>query len=499
MNQIRRGALLSYFNLGINILIGLIYTPWMIKSIGQSDYGLYTLAMSLIGLLAFDFGLGNATTKFVCEYLAQGRQDKVDALLGMTFKIYLLLDLLILGIFLTIYIYLPLIYDGLSPSELAAFKTVFIITATFCLLSFPFITANGILTSYEKFVQLKSCDLFQRIFTVVTMAICLLCGYGLLSLVIVNSVAGILTTIIKLLVINKDTPLKINFSFWSKTEFRKIVSFVIWISIIALAQRCIFNIAPSIMAFFANADVVAILGVAITIESYTYLFTNALGGMFLPRVSKIVANNDITEFNRLFIRVGRLEVYVCMFILIWYVVFGSNFITLWVGNTYSLAYYSALLFIIPAVIHIPHEIGMQYLIATNKVKSQAKIFIIMALINLILSFPLTKYYGVIGLSLSIFIAYIIRTISLDIYFHHKLQINILHFYYKSYIVQIIPFLAITICFYLINLIEIEGWTGLIIKSIVAALLYVELVYLFCTNKDEKELVRSLLRIKHNRE
>ena len=83
MNQIKRGAILSYFNLGLNVLIGLVYTPWMIKTIGQADYGLYTLAMSIIGLLAFDFGLGNATTKFICEYLAQNRQDKVDALLGL--------------------------------------------------------------------------------------------------------------------------------------------------------------------------------------------------------------------------------------------------------------------------------------------------------------------------------------------------------------------------------------------------------------------------------
>ena len=35
----------------------LLYTPWMIHSIGRENFGLYTLAMSVISLFVFDFGL----------------------------------------------------------------------------------------------------------------------------------------------------------------------------------------------------------------------------------------------------------------------------------------------------------------------------------------------------------------------------------------------------------------------------------------------------------
>lgn len=47
-NQIKLGAIISYISIGINILFGLIYTPWMIHSIGKENFGLYTLAMSVI-------------------------------------------------------------------------------------------------------------------------------------------------------------------------------------------------------------------------------------------------------------------------------------------------------------------------------------------------------------------------------------------------------------------------------------------------------------------
>ena len=54
-NQIKAGAIMSYISLFITILIGIIYTPWMINSIGKADYGLYVLAMSVINIFVFDF------------------------------------------------------------------------------------------------------------------------------------------------------------------------------------------------------------------------------------------------------------------------------------------------------------------------------------------------------------------------------------------------------------------------------------------------------------
>ena len=56
-NQIKLGAIISYISIGINILFGLIYTPWMIHSIGKENFGLYTLAMSVISFFVFDFGV----------------------------------------------------------------------------------------------------------------------------------------------------------------------------------------------------------------------------------------------------------------------------------------------------------------------------------------------------------------------------------------------------------------------------------------------------------
>ena len=77
-SQIKAGAIISYISIGINILIGLLYTPWMISSIGKENYGIYILATSVITLFLFDFGLGSAVTRFVSRYLAEKRVEKLN-------------------------------------------------------------------------------------------------------------------------------------------------------------------------------------------------------------------------------------------------------------------------------------------------------------------------------------------------------------------------------------------------------------------------------------
>ena len=63
--QVKIGAILSYLSIALNIITGLIYTPWMISQIGKSQYGLYTLANSLITLFLIDFGLSSATSRYI--------------------------------------------------------------------------------------------------------------------------------------------------------------------------------------------------------------------------------------------------------------------------------------------------------------------------------------------------------------------------------------------------------------------------------------------------
>ena len=160
----------------------------------------------------------------------------------------------------------------------------------------------------------------------------------------------------------------IHWGYWNRAVLKSVCSFSVWVTIIQLAQRCIFNIAPSILAAFTTSTAITILGIAICLEGYTFSFANAINGMFLPRVSRLLANNDRLEILNLMIRIGRIQIYIIGLMCIGFICVGRDFISVWLGEGYEDVYVCALLIILPSLFHLPQEIGNTTIVAEGKVK-----------------------------------------------------------------------------------------------------------------------------------
>lgn len=445
--QIKAGALLSYFAIAFNMIAGLIYTPWMISKIGQSNYGLYTLATSLITMFVMDFGMGAAVSRFVSRYNAQGDQKAVNNFLGVVYKLYLFLDAIIFIALIVVYFFIDVIYAKLEPAELETFKVLYVIVGLFSLISFPFTNLNGILTSYEKFTQMKLCDLFNKVFIIVAMVIALLAGYGVFALVTVNAVSGILTILLKLLVIRKQTAVRVNFKFFDKGLLKEIFGFSMWTTVGSIMQRLIFNITPTIIAAVSvtGSVGVAIFGLASTIEGYVYTFATAINGMFMPRISKIiVSGKKEEELMPLMVKIGRIQLMIVGLISVGFIALGKSFVVdIWNKPDFAESYWCAVLLIIPSVFYLPMQIGNTTLIVENKVKLQAYVFMAMGAVNVLCSLVLSHFFGALGASLSIFIAYTVRTALMAVIYKKKLELDMVRFGKETF-VKLSPGLLLTL-------------------------------------------------------
>ena len=268
-DQIKLGAILSYSSIAVNIITGLLYTPWMVETIGKSQYGLYTLANSVITLFLMDFGLSAATGRYLSKYNAEGDRDGAQRFLGAVYKLYLMIDAVILGALVTIFFLVDRIYVNLTPAELEQFRVVYAISAIFSVINFPFVTFNGILTAYEKFIPLKTADLLYRLGNVCFTVMALLKGYGLYALVTVHASVGLLVLIFKFVIIRKNVQVKPDFRNADKGIYKDIFGFSLWVTVSSLAARLVFNITPSILGIVANSAAIAVFGIVTTIEGYT--------------------------------------------------------------------------------------------------------------------------------------------------------------------------------------------------------------------------------------
>lgn len=490
IKQVKLGAILSYISIAINILAGLIYTPWMVRMIGQSQYGLYTLANSLITLFLVDFGLSAATARYVSKYHAEGNEQKVNDFLGVIYKLYLIIDAVIFIAIIVFYFLIESVYVNLTPEEISQFKVVYLIAGGFSVINFPFVTLNGILTAYEKFFHEKLADIIYRVLLVGIMIVVLLLGYGLYALVTVNAVVGLVAIVYKLIVIKVSLPLKVNFRYKSKALYKEIFGFSVWVTVATLAQRLVFNITPSILGVVANSAAIAVFGIITTIEGYSYIITTAINGMFMPNISKIYTEEEPEKkIFPLMLGVGKFQFAVNGLLVAGFAVLGKHFIALWMGDGFEEAYLGILLVLIPGLFYNPLQIANTAMIVTKKVKLQAIINVIMGATNVVLCFVFAYFFGVIGACVSIFIAYMVRAVSLLFVYQKVMKFDIKSFAVKCYLRLFIP-LTITIgSGVIVNLLLADkGWLVFAVKGVIITACYLLFTFFIGLNKNEKRLI-----------
>lgn len=78
VSQLKAGAFLNYVVILLNLAVGLLYTPYMLRMMGQSEYGLYSLVASVISYLTvLDLGMGNATIRYTAKFRAEGKKGAI--------------------------------------------------------------------------------------------------------------------------------------------------------------------------------------------------------------------------------------------------------------------------------------------------------------------------------------------------------------------------------------------------------------------------------------
>lgn len=489
--QLKRAAIISYLSIGINIVIGLLYTPWMVREIGQANYGLYTLASSFITLFMLDFGISGALSRYLSKYRAEQKQEEAEKTLGATYLLYLIIDIIAFLILSIVFIFLEDIYAELSTNELELFKILFLIVAFYNIISFPATTQNGILISYEKLVLLKACELVHKFLTIFFVIIALTLDLGVIWVVIANVGSGLITITAKYVIIKRTIPLKPSFDRLSKQIFKSIFSISVWVTIISLAQRLIYNMAPSVLGIVAGSIAISIYAPASTLGGYFYVIASAINGLFLPYISRKVAENRINDIQQTMNQIGRYQFIILGWVVITFIGIGKHFMILWMGKDFELSYYCGILIFLPALFEYAQQIGNTTILVQNQVKIQAIGFSIIGIIIIIISFLLGKIWGAVGVCISISLGGFANVMLQSYIFSTRLKLNMIDFFKKAFTPMLFPYMGTIIIGLMISYFIPTEWLSLIISIFIISLVYAFFCLKFVLSRNE---IRELLKI-----
>lgn len=493
-SKIAQGAIISYVSIFLNIAISLVYTPWMINKVGVSDYGLYSLVSAFLSYFLLDFGLSGTITRFIAKYRAEGDEQKVSNMLGITAKVYLAFDTVIFLILFVLYFFLADIFGGLTPEEIGRLKVLYCIAGIFSILSFLFKPVSGAMMAYEFFVENKLLDLFVRVGTVVFIIVALLLDGNIYHIVFITGAVGFVAAVWRYLLFVKKSNIKINWKFFEKGELIALFSFSVWILLIQLSQMFRLNLIPTILGIFNDTTEISVFSLGKSLEGMVFTISAALNGLFLPMVSRLSQTNDRSGVMSLMIRVGRIQLFVILLIFTGFCVFGNSFINLWVGDTFHNSYYVFIFLVFVNIISLTLQIGMDLVYAENKVRQTAIMVLVSSLIGLVLSVIAASKYGAIGCAASTGFALVLTQILYVRFYHKKMGLNMWHFF-KNCHLKIIPLMAgyAIISFFLSQYFPVNSWLALGISLFVYTIGYALLAWFVLANNDEKELIRGLIK------
>lgn len=495
-SQRKSGAILSYLAILLNTLIQIVYAPFLIRMLGQSEYGLYSLVSSIIGYLTIlDLGFGNAIIVYTSKYKSQGKIEEEKKLHGMFFVIFLIIGLIagILGIILFLNVG-KIFGETLTENEILKAKAMMLILSVNLVITFSFSIYSSILSAYERFTFKKIIAILNSILKPLIMLPLLFIGCKSLTLIIIISILNIFTCLSNYLYCKKKLNIIIKFNGFDKKIFKVIFGYSIFIFIGEIVDKINWSADQFILGAVSGTIAVSIYSVASQLNNMFISFSSIMSSIFLPKISKMVATKvDDKKISDEFVKIGRIQFFIIFLMASGFVVLGKNFITLWAGDSYIESFYVALVLILPLCVPLIQTLGLSIMQAKNKYKFRAIITFIMSIINIIVSIFLARRYGPLGAAIGTSISLIVcNIVILNIYYYKALKLDIFKFW-KEIFKQIIPFsipIAIIIAFKLIT--KLDGWSGIIISGGLYTIMYGLTSYFIVMNEYEKELIKKIL-------
>ena len=165
VNELKAGSVLSYISIFVTIIVGLLYTPIMLRLLGQAEFGLYSLIGSLAAYLSIlDLGLGNAIVRYNARNRAIGDKEAEASLNGMFLILYSFIGLVTLAVGAVLYLNLGNMFGStLSAAELNKARIMMALLVFNFAVSFPLGIFGSIIQAYEKFIFIKMLAIIRSI------------------------------------------------------------------------------------------------------------------------------------------------------------------------------------------------------------------------------------------------------------------------------------------------------------------------------------------------
>lgn len=485
----------SYLALFLNTVYAIFLTPILLRKLGVDEYGLYQMVYS-VGhyILILDLGIGTVMVRYISEYRAKKDKQGEENFAAMMFRIVMAIATLIVVAGCVVDANIENIFKDLTSSDYIKshqMMRLMVVQMAMVVVAHYF---TGIISAYERFTFIKIASTLRIIVSFALTVGLVNMGLGAVGIVLASVALSLCMFTIYIFYVKRILHFRSRFYFWDKVVLKPMVGLSLAMllqSVIGMANT---SADKTILGIMCSKRDVAMYSIGASVVTMFNSLPTVISGMFQPEVMRIIVkDNSTSRLTDLVIRVGRWQFILTGAMLVGFVLFGADFMQLWVGNEMMGALWVILIILPFNMIPLVQTVCLSILNGYNKRLYRSIILVSMCVFKIFITIVLIKYIGIWGAPVGTALSYLIgHCILMNIYYSRNIHLEVGRMFRGIFKRTWLVLLATSgICSPLLLWQEVS-LVSFFVKVATFCIIYFLLLLFWGFNKEEKEIVQSYI-------
>lgn len=320
------------FSIATNFFVA----PFVVRHLGNEQYGAWTIALSLTGYLGLlDLGVRGAVTRYTARYHAQGNHNRTNETTSAAMATFLLTSLIalfvsaILAVFVVQRMKMP-------PQSIFSVRVVLLVTGVNICVSLVNGVYGGVLVGLQRFDLTNGIEIINSALRAVAIVAALRSGHGIITLAFIQLLFTVTRFVANHRLAHRCYPeLQVRPLRADRVNLKSVFSFSFFTFLMQVSASLIYASDNVVIGAYLPVASVTFYAIGGNLVEYARAVVSGISQAISPLASSLQARNDVAGLRRLVLRSSQLGTMVAVPIATTFILRGGHFIGLWMGPQYS--------------------------------------------------------------------------------------------------------------------------------------------------------------------
>jgi len=492
LKTIAKNIFSNYVGLAGSVVIAFVLSPFLVHTLGDTKYGIWSLVSALTGYMALlDLGVSSAISKYVARYKALKDYKSLNKVIASGLVLMIAVGLLL--VFLSPLLATAVVSLTKLEEPLASTVHTLILVASLDICVFV-ITGilGGCMFGFQRFEIINGVNLTVAFIKAILFYYALTHGFDLVAMGLISLLGNIIAGICMFLSVTFIEPqVKIDLKKADRPTVVSIFHFGRFTFLSMLAMQLVYYSDAFVIGFFMSAAAITYYTIPWSLSEYTNKLTLAIAQTFTPVFSQQDATQGDVATYQTYVTGTKFMLFISNLLCVGVLVVGYYFLAIWMGPTYAEKCGTILsIMFLTQMVKGPQLLSYSILLATSRHRVFSLYNFGFSVLNLVLSIILIQSYGLIGVAVGTAITQMMFYGIITPILTSRVLGSSLWAYGRDTYLRSIPS-AVILAMLLIYLSGNNAPTGFLIllgQALVSASVYAVVAYVTLLTKEERQFV-----------